>query len=91
MFGQLHDPETRYGRIINIASISSFVALYEVACHMPASGSGIADEISRYRMGQVRSLRECNCIPVSSEYADLNAAPPPTAPSVAANFYCEHR
>ena len=61
VFGR-HMIERKYGRIINIASMGSFLALFEVAAYS-ASKSGLAslDEIAGHRMGKAWNLRERNC------------------------------
>ena len=44
--------ERRYGRIINIASLASFVALYEVAAYNASkAGAGRPDPVAGARVG----------------------------------------
>ena len=58
VFGR-HMIERRYGRIINIASMGSFLALFEVAAYSRQQvGRGFADQVARHRMGQARNLRQ---------------------------------
>ena len=58
VFGR-HMIDRKYGRIINIASIGSFVALYEVAPYN-ASKAGVAalTKLLAIRMGDVGRMRE---------------------------------
>ena len=54
VFGR-HMVERGYGRIVNIASLSSFVALFEVAGYArEQGGGGGADEVARHRVGAAR-------------------------------------
>ena len=58
VFGR-HMIERKYGRIINIGSISSFVALFEVSAYLrQQSRRRDAHKIARDRMGQARRLRQ---------------------------------
>ena len=54
--------ERRYGRIINIASLSSFVSLMEVAAYS-ASKSAVAslNQVAGNRVGAIWRLRKRNC------------------------------
>jgi len=71
--------ERGYGRIINIASVSSFVALYEVAAYSRAKQPSFSHEIARHRVGFFRDLRQCDrsgCIPhgLECDFARRNGA-----------------
>ena len=58
VFGR-HMIERKYGRIINIASISSFVALFEVSAYCASKARRRdAHKISRGRVGKARRLRQ---------------------------------
>ena len=58
IFGR-HMIDRKYGRIINIASLSSFVALFEVAAYGASKvRSCVVDEITRNRMGPPRCVRQ---------------------------------
>jgi len=61
IFGR-HMIERRYGRIINIASMGSFLGLFEVAAYC-ASKAGVASltKIVGHRMGASRRLRQRPC------------------------------
>ena len=51
--------ERGYGRIVNIASLASFVALFEVAAYAASkAGGGGADAVARDRVGAPRRVRE---------------------------------
>ena len=64
VFGR-HMIERRYGRIINIASMGSFLALFEVAAYS-ASKSGLASLASRPRAARASSGRRRSMAPSSS-------------------------
>ena len=60
VFGR-HMIERKYGRIINIASMGSFLALFEVAAYSCQQvRPGIADQIAGGRVGQAWHLRQCD-------------------------------
>jgi len=52
VFGR-HMIDKRYGRIINIGSLSSFVGLHEVAAYGAAKRALLPHENAGHRMGQV--------------------------------------
>ena len=56
VFGR-HMIERRQGRIINIASMGSFLALFEVAAYCASKGRrSLADEVPGRRVGALRNL-----------------------------------
>ena len=81
--------ERGYGRIINIASLSSFVALYEVAAYS-ASKAAVASLTKSLAIEWAKSGVCVNAIAPGVFRTDLNP-PCSTAPTEAANFCCARR
>jgi len=70
IFGK-HMIERQYGRIINIASMGSFLGLLEVGgLQRKQVGGGVADEVTGRGVGETRNLRECHCAGIFSDSAE---------------------
>ena len=60
VFGK-HMIERKYGRIINIASMGSFLGtLRSGGVQREQIGGGFVDQVSGHRVGEARNLRECD-------------------------------
>jgi NAD(P)-dependent dehydrogenase (short-subunit alcohol dehydrogenase family) len=72
IFGR-HMVERRYGRIIHIASLGSFLALYEVAAYGASKGGArVPDSNYGCRMGRIGGVRErhhARCFPNRAQCA----------------------